>query len=162
MVRKISTIIICVGLVLCFALQAHAANYTVYDNGTLSTTYTTYFRDILSGTSINQNYVAFRSGQYSYTMIVGDLNYNNGNFSCDGVSKVYEFSTTSQNYNSNYKYEVSEIDSLSLKVTDEIIYSDMGEYPQLIERGDKYETLTAVIICVALLCIVINRIFNKR
>lgn len=163
MVRKIVNMcVICVVLVSAFCTTAHAATHSIYDEGTLSTTYVTYFKDIVSGIGFNENYVAFRSGQYSYTMVVGDLEYNNGVISLTGSGKEYVFSTGSTGYNSQYRYNVNTINNFSVSVGDYIIYSDVGEFPQLVERGAKYEIFTALLLCIVLCAVVFGRFFRRR
>lgn len=162
MVRKISSMLCAFALIFGFAMTAHGATHSVYENGSLSSTYVTYFKDILSGAKFNDNYVAFRSGQYSYSMIVGDIDYTNGQFKMNGVCKEYVFSTNSSNYNSQYYYEVNELSNFNLDYDNAIIYSDLGDFPQLVERGAKYEMLTTLILCVACLCFIIRNIFYYR
>lgn len=150
-------------LVGAFCTQAFADTHTVYDEGTISSTYVTYFKDIISGIGFNDNYVAFRSGQYSYTMVTGDLDYNNGVISLTGEGKEYIFSANiTSGYNQQYKYYVNDISNFNINCGNNIIYSDVGEFPQLMERGAKYEILSAVLIIVCCLCVVINRIFYHR
>ena len=162
MVRQIKKIVLlCVIAVSAICTTAHAATHSVYEEGNLSSTYVTYFRDTISGMSFKDNYVAFRSGQYTYTMVVGDLDFNNGTFTLNENGKEYVYSTSS-GYNSRYTYEVNEISNFSLSVGDNIIYSDLGDYPQLEERGAKYEILSSVLLCVMCISVVINRIFFKR
>lgn len=141
---------------------AQAATHTVYENGSMSSTYVNYFKDIVSGIGFNDNYVAFRSGQYEYTMIVGDIEFNNGEFILNDTGKAFTFSANGSSYNSQYTYDVAEITSFSLLPSNSILYSDVGEYPQLVERGAKYEMLTAVLLCIAFVSILIQRIFYKR
>lgn len=166
MVRKIKKY--CITLFSVFALSAalcgsvQAATHSVYDGGNLSSTYTTYFRDILSGTSILDNYIAFRSGQYEYTMIVGNLEVQDGIVTLSESGKEYVFYTETSGYNSQYRYNVNEITDFSLEIGDYIIYSDIGDYPELIERGAKFEILACITLCVLMLCIVISRIFYYR
>lgn len=164
MVRKVSSIIVAIVLICACGTTALATTHTVYDNGTLSSTYTTYFKDILSGAKFNDNYVAFRSGQYSYTMVVGDLEYNNGKIILvnDEKAKEYTFSTNNNNYNSTYYYDVKDIYIFDIDVGNNIIYSDVGDFPQLIDRGDKYEILNTLLIIIFMLCVVVSRIFYNR
>lgn len=164
MVRKIINVLL-VGILLVGALctQASAVTHTIYDEGTLSTTYTTYFKDIVSGIGFNENYVAFRSGQYSYSMVVGELEYNNGVISLKGTGKEYKYSaTTTSGYNQQYKYTVTNLSNFSVNCGDYIIYSDVGDFPQLVERGAKYEIIQTLLIGICCLCVVINRIFFAR
>lgn len=160
--RKISCLFCVLVLITAFCGTAQAQTYNVYDEGTLSTTYTQYFKDIVSGIGFNQNYVAFRSGQYSYTMLVGDLEYDNGVITLYGSGKEYEYSTTGSGYNNQYKYYVNEIADSSVNVGNNIIYSDVGDFPQLVERGAKYEMLTAVLLVIMCLSVVIRRILFHR
>ena len=162
MVRKVIVIISCLVLIFAFGVTAQAATHNVYTDGNISSTYVTYFKDILSGVSFKDNYVAFRSGQYSYTMVVGDLEYdeNSKTFTLSSPGREYSFTTNNSGYNSYYSYDSVTIDSFELRVDNNIIYSDLGYFPQLIERGAKYEMLSAVLIVVALLGVVIGRIFK--
>lgn len=162
MVRKIVTTFVCtLALITALCGTVQGATHTVYDSGSLSSTYVTYFRDIVSNIGINENYVAFRSGQYSYTLVVGELEFNNGTFTLVGSGKEYEF-TTDGNYNSQYRYYVNDISNFSVDVGNSIIYSDLGYYPNLIEGGTKYEVYTAILLTVIVLCIVIGRFFRSR
>lgn len=163
MVRKVTTfLLVCILLVGAFCTQASAETHTVYENGNLSTTYITYFKDILSGTDIRSNYVAFRSGQYSYSLIVGELENNNGVISLVGEGKEYKFYTTSSNYNSQYYYDVIDLNNFSVNTDNYIIYSDVGDFPELIERGAKYEILTTILLCCFVVGYVCRCIFYRR
>lgn len=161
MVRALKIFVCGIALIAAFCGTVQAATHTVYEEGNLSTTYVTYFKDIISGAEFNDNYVAFRSGQYSYTMVVGELEYSNGVISLVDTGKEYVF-TTSSGYNATYKYNVNEISNFSLDSGENIIYSDVGDYPQLVERGAKFEIFTAILICICMLSFVIRNIFYKR
>lgn len=161
MVRKVSILACAIALIFAFGMTAHGATHNVYQEGNPSTTYIQYFRDIVSGIGFNDNYVAFRSGQYTYTMCVGDLEYNNGVISLSGEGGIYTFTQTG-NYNSMYSLDYEEISSFSVSADGYIVYSDLGHFPQLVERGAKYEILTAVLVCTGLLGVVVGRFFRKR
>ena len=149
-------------LVLIVAFSTTAQAYSVYD-GTPSSTYITYFKDIVSGAPFDANYVAFRSDQNEYIMLLGDLEIKGSTISVNGTAKEYKYYTTNTSqYNSTYRYSVTEVSSGSVNVGDYIIYSDLGDYPELVERGDKYEILTLFVLCIMCLCTVISRIFKRR
>ena len=140
--------------------RVSAATYDVYE-GNPSNTQLQYFRDIISGIGLGDHYVAFRSGQYDYTMLVGNLVFENGIFSSTDSCIVY-FLETNNSYNGYYTYSVSEVDTVSFNPEDKIIYSDLGQFPQLEERGAKYEILTAILIvaiCVGYVC---KSVFHYR
>ena len=162
MVRKIIKIAICV-LVCCACLSSttNAIDYNVYD-GSFSNTYVTYFRDILSNVSILENYVCFRSGQYEYIMLVGDIQYQDNQFLIPDTATAYTFDLGT-GFNSNVTYSVSEINaSRVFNNNNYIIYSNLGNFPQLEARGDRFETLQTVIIVTACLCVVLRSIFYYR
>lgn len=164
MVRKVKVVLLSLVLICTLCATAQASTHPIYDTGTLSTTYITYFKDILSGAKFTDNYVAFRSGQNEYTMIVGKLQFENGIISleADETGKEYRFYSDNNNYNTNYKYEVKNVYIVEIETNNSIIYSDVGDYPELVERGSKYEMLQTLLVCVALLCIVIGRVFYNR
>lgn len=153
MVRKVRVFVAILLLLCATGTVAQAATYDVYD-GTPSNTYIQYYRDILGGLSITDNYVVFRADQNKYIMVVGDIVYNNGLFTSDEKCTTYIMQSDG-NYNSYYTYTIGSIDSLVLDVNDRIVYSDLGTYPQLEERGAKYEILTTILlvaVCVAFVC----------
>lgn len=158
MVRKISSLVICFLLICAIGTTAKAVTYEVYD-GNPSNTYIQYFKDIISGIGFDDHYVAFRSTQYDYVLVVGDLEFSNGVFTARDTCSIYTISSTG-NYNTNYSYSVEQDKNITIRANDELLYSDLGQYPELIERGAKYEILTTVLLAVALLGLVIGRIFR--
>lgn len=161
MVRKVSCLLAILLLLCATGTVAQAASYTPYD-GNPSNTYIQYYKDILAGLPITENYVVFRSGQYEYKMIVGDIVQNNGLFTSETECEVYTFSQYDTTYNGYYTYSTSTIDSFVLDSENKIVYSDCGGYPELEERGAKYEVLTTILIvaiCVGYVC---RNIFYHR
>lgn len=164
MVRKIKRFsLLLVALLItaaAFCGSVSAASYDTYE-GSISSSQITYFRDILPSTSILDNYVVFRDGQYSYQMVVGDLSYSNGVFTLNDTGRIYTINTNSS-YNSYYTYSNTDIDSFTLNTNDRIVYSDLGNYPQLEERGQRYEVLQTVLISIACVSFIIRNIFYRR
>ena len=162
MVRKISVMLSLLVLIFGLAVTAQATSYTAYD-GTMSSTYVTYFKDIISGMSFKDNYVAFRSSQYDYVMVTGDIEYNESKntFTLNGDGDEYIF-TTSSGYNSDNSYSHNSITHFVLNAGNEMVYSDLGNFPQLMDRGAKYEMLTTLLLSIFLLGSVIMRFFHSR
>lgn len=160
MVRKITALLFCAVILFAIGEGSRANAYSVYD-GNMSNTYVTYFKDIVSGIGFNDHYVAFRSGQYEYTMVCGDLTYDGNQFILNSPGQVYTF-TTDSSYGSYYRYNVSSIENFSLVTNDSIIYSDIGQYPQLVSRGEKYEMLSAVLMCTFMLGFVVFNLLRSR
>lgn len=148
--------------VLLFTVTQQTSADTLYENGNISTTYITIFKDILNNEKSNIDYVFFRSGQYEYTMVTGDLNYDGGTFTSEGKYKKYIVSTSTGNYgNNNYLYGVSSrTDDFSLNTSGYMVYSNLGEYPTLIERGSFYELSIFILAILFALCCLIRPIFK--
>lgn len=161
MVRKV--IVICSLILMLahgFAVQASAEPYQAYQ-GNIGTSYLTYFQDLLPKLKLNDHYVFFRSDQYEYMMVVGDLEYNDGIITSADTVTVYTL-TSNSSYNSYYAYNVSTLDEFTLYTSDILIYSDIGNFPELEERGHKYEVLQTITFGLLMLCIVVNRILYTR
>lgn len=161
-VKKIITILVA-GLITAAAFcgSVSAATYNTYE-GNISSTQLTYFRDILSGTSILDNYVCFRDGQYSYQMVVGKLTFNNGVFTLDEPGRIYTLDTNGSSYNNYYTYSNATLNDLTLNTSNRIVYSDLGDYPQLEERGQRYEILQTILIVICCVCFIVRNIFYYR
>lgn len=144
---------------ICTAVSA--ATYTTYD-GNISSTQLTYFRDILPGIKLTDNYVCFRAEQNVYHMVVGDLEYSNGVFTLNDSGRIYTVDNNGSNYSSYYTYSNATINDFKLNVENKIVYSDIGNYPQLEERGQKYESLSLILLSIACVCFVIRSIFYYR
>ena len=150
---------ILVAIVVLFATLGGTANAaTVYD-GTMNTTYITYFRDILADLDMGQDYVAYRAGQNVYEMVVGDIEYENNAFTGQGT--LYRISTNTGTNNS-YTYSVDYEYEVSLDVGNKMVYSSIGDFPQLITIGDKYDFLQTCCLWIALLCMLIRPIFRRN
>ena len=157
MVRKSITIVFVVLAAVMLSVTASAAS--VYD-GNISTTYITIYRDISSNIGIDDDYVMFRSGQYDYTMFVGDLTLTGTTFRSD-KGQLYVISTNNGNYgNGTYVYTVSETSNFSLNAGNALVYSNLGHYPDLIERVNDYEMASVLLVCIGLCCYLLRSIFG--
>lgn len=159
MVWKKLTIIISLFVIIATAMPQKANAYSVYTEGNMSTTYITYFKDIVAGIKPGDKYIAYRSGQYSYTLAVGDLSISDNNISSSGTTTLYVYETETSGYNSIYTYNVSEVTDFSLSVSNMIVYSNLGDFPLLEERGVTYEYATLFVLCVIAFCMFLRSIF---
>lgn len=157
MARKISLLIAL--LCVCLSLTSTAFAYTSYDSGNISTTYVQYFRDTVNSLPTDFNYVAFRSGQYEYVLHASDsLKYSNGQYLSD-TGVTYKW-TQGSGYNSTYTYDVSHEQNFVLNCNNQMVYSDIGDYPSLTERGSTY---AFGILCAAVIggiCVLIRPMFK--
>lgn len=160
MVWKRLVIIISFFVIIATAMPQKAFAYSVYTEGNMNTTYITYFKDIVAGINPNDKYIAYRSGQYSYTLAVGDLTISDNNISSSDTITLYVYESSSSGYSSIYTYNVSEVSDFSLSVEDTIVYSNLGGFPLLEERSVAYEYTTLYIICIIGLCLFLHNIFS--
>ena len=147
-----------VALALVLAVPVSASAYEVYNDGTVSSTYTTYFRDILASASPFDDYIYWRSGQYEYSLVVGDLSYSGGRFTSSDSCTHYKF-TTSSGYNSTFSYSTTSINDFSLSVGNALVYSNLGNYPNLTDRGDFYALASLLLLLVALCMYLVRSVF---
>ena len=157
MVRKIGALCLLLVAMLVACPMQTLADDSVYTQGNISSTYTTIMEDILQSTKISDDYVYFRSGQYTYTLITGDLELNGTTFTGSEVDR-YTISTGS--YNQTYTYSHSNDTNFRLNAQNYMVYSNLGFYPTLIERGAMYEYATIILLCIGGLCVLIRPIFE--
>lgn len=160
MVWKVMSII-CAALII-WACPCSALADSVYQ-GTISTTYSTMFRDVVSSLPAKDDYVFFRSGDQVYTLVAGDLEYKNGSFSLNGTGKKYVITNVSGSgagYSSYYSYQVTSTNNFTLSPGNYLIYSNLGDYPTLEERGVQYEFSTMFLICVIAIVGVIRPLYK--
>lgn len=156
---------VCFVLVLCVAMtgQAHAISYTPYNQGNIGSTQLAIFRDIVGNLPINDSYVAFRSGQYDYKLVAGELKADSSSIMCKDTGttvKVYTINTDNNNYNSTYDYTVTTQQNFKLTTGNLLVYSNLGDYPSLEERSVSYAFVTMLCVCVIGLCAIIRPLFN--
>ena len=137
----------------------NAFAYSVYNEGNISSTYTTIFEDIVSGISPQEDYVYYRSGQYEYTLAVGkDMYLVDKTVYSTEKTKLYII-TTNSGYNSYYTYSTSEVYDFQLNLGNNLVYTNLGGYPLLEERGVLYDYLQTYILCIVAICLFVRSIF---
>lgn len=153
-------LILCIALAVFLAVPITASAADIYD-GNISSTYTTIFKDIADKeVGFNEDYVYFRSDQYEYTLAVGKFSIENGVISADGDTRLYIINTESNSYNSAYEYSVSTDSSFNLTVSNQLIYSNLGHYPDLIERSNYYDIATLILLLTAICLYLLRSIFG--
>lgn len=93
---------------------------------------------------IDKDYVLFRSSSTDIVLVVGDINVQ------DDEGTTFRSSSTCDVYTlcDDDTFKHSTIDELSLKVNDMVVYSNLGEFPEMYERSDIYEATTLFVLCV--------------
>lgn len=159
MVRKLKVLGLLVALCVSMATQAQA--YTAYD-GTPSTTYIEYFRDVLAKFPASADYVAFRSGQYEYILAVGELDENGNVIRAVGEVDICVISTNGSNYSNSYSIGFRKETGFTLTAGDEIIYTNLGLYPSLVERNEVINYATLFVLCACAVACVLRGVFGWR
>lgn len=163
MVRR--SLICCIALALLLAVpaQASAAAYDVYD-GNISSTYTAIFSSVAAKVSMFDDYVFFRSTQYDYILLVGDFTYESGTFSADEATeyRIYTDSTIG----SYYHYTQASVEAVSLTPDTRIVYSNLGPFPDLVDRSTFYDfsilTLLLIFLCMSLIRSIFSFTYRGR
>ena len=142
-------------------IQAQASSFA-YNDGNIGSTQLQYFRDIVSNLGINDSYVAARTGRYTYQLFCGDIKYSNGQFlgsNQGSVITIYTINTDTNSYGT-YTYTVTTDNNFIFNSSNFLVYSNLGEYPQLEERSVIYEFSTLFIIAVVALCVLLRPLFS--
>lgn len=151
MVRKtIIFLLVTLALLSALPISASASTYSVYTQGNISTTYLSYFEDVVNKLGITDHYVFFRSGNNEYTLLASpDLQLIDSTFLCDSP-KVYQIYTIQgDGYTTTYNFRHFTDGATVLNVGSSFVFSDLGDYPDLVDRGDYYEVVISFVLCVA-------------
>lgn len=144
MKNKFLIFLVC--FILVFSLSCFPAYAEDVANGTINSTALTYFEGITRKLSPFEDYVAFRTGDYTYSLVYGNLSYSNGVISSSSATRV---DYNSRYYTSNYEYTTyvsdSQISNLRLNTNGfSIIYSSLGSFPKL--EGNDTDLLSMLLI----------------
>lgn len=151
MVRSMSLSLIllaCVAIAVAMPTQAQAS--AVYSDEIIPEAALDFFRSVLNGLDLDVKYVAFCSGSGTYTLAVGDLVLDeDGRFT--GIADLYSYSGAG--------YQVS-AEALDLDPEGHLVFSNLGSYPVLSEKGNLYEYSTLFLLCVVAVDMLIRSIFS--
>ena len=164
MVWKIKKmLIICLSLLtLVTTCSSRVSAADLYD-GTINSTYLQYARDLMTKVKFTDDYVFFRSGQYTYEFVTGDINYNGTSFSGTDVEiyKITQPSGTGMN-NTQVTIYSDTYPTFTLQTTGKLVYSNLGQFPTLEERGGLHESIQTILICILAMCMLIRGVFIRR
>lgn len=118
--------------------------------GSISSGALTAFEGVVSRSPMS-DYVAFRSGQFSYVLAVGDLDLSSGVIT--GTADLYTY----YSYGGDYSWTQTS-GALDLTLGDNLVYSNLGSYPIL--GGDVNATLLLFAFCVFCFTMLTNGIFK--
>lgn len=117
--------------------------------GMMGDQYRDYFSAVVSK-YWGRDYVAYRSGQYTYTLVYdADLEVSSSRFTGSGKSVV--INTGSYN-TGDWSVDWNDTDSVNLSLNDVALYSNLADYPQL-EGGEWIEKTAALVVCLGALAL---------
>lgn len=134
-------------MVTLLCLGSAAAVGGVSDEYGVGTSYNVYFAGLAGKLPAGTHYAYYRSGQYEYTFVYSeDLQVDGDTFTAD--SAVVAVLDTESGYQSPPTWSTYETTDIRFSANGNLIYSDLGDYPDLIERREvQYAELTVVILC---------------
>lgn len=148
-------VLICtLAVLLAQPVTASAASYTPYA-GPVPEEYREVFGSIAGKVCFQKDYVFFRSAENEYMMITGDLIYESGSFEAESCT-VYRILFQDGSPSFSHREE----SDLVLTVNDALVFSDLGHFPDLIDRSEVYSLATLFLLVIALCMYLINGIFN--
>lgn len=151
---RVLVLICTLAVLLAQPVTASAASYTPYA-GPVPEEYREVFGSIAGKISFREDYVFFRSAENEYMMITGDLTYESGSFEAETCT-VYRilFQDGAPSFSQREEFD------LVLTVNDALVFSDLGYFPDLIDRSEVYSLATLFLLVIALCMYLINGIFN--
>lgn len=158
MVRKVRRLLVLACALCCLAALPLAASAASIYDGNISTTYVTFFRDMAAKLPIGTDYVFFRSGQYEYSMVAGDLSWDGSMFSGEDLTQY--IMTTNTGYNSTYQFGTVSLDTFSLATGGALVYSNLGSFPDLYERTEYIANTQLFMLAVLTVMVMIRPIFT--
>lgn len=114
----------------------------------VGTSNTTIFAGVVSGLPLGVNYVYWREGRYEFCLAYGhDLALSGTTFSGSDVSVVtyntYERDGSQPTFTSRVE------PNFTLNANSWLVWSNLGHYPRLERRYERFEGLTCLMLCIA-------------
>ena len=114
----------------------------------IGTSNTAIFSGVVSGLPLGVNYVYWREGRYEFCLAYGhDLALSGTTFSGTDVSVVayntYERDGQQPTFTSRVE------SNFTLNANSWLVWSNLGDYPRLERRYERYEGLTCLMLCIA-------------
>lgn len=143
------------------AETAGVALAAISDNYGVGTSNISIFGPLASKLPYGVHYVYWREGQYLYKFAYSaGLQYEDGRFTADDAA-VISYST-STSYSGQATFVLGSETDFSLNPGDYLVWSDLGHYPALYERGEvDYAHLTCVILASYGLFVLFSRLVSS-
>lgn len=114
----------------------------------VGTSHIAIFSGVVSGLPLGVNYVYWREGRYEYCLAYGhDLALSGTTFSGSDVSVVTYDTYVPDGQQATFTSRVEP--NFTLNAHSWLVWSNLGDYPRLERRYERYEGLTCLILCIA-------------
>lgn len=125
-------------------IEPYASIATDYGVGTSNIQ---IFAPVASKLPYGTNYVYWRAGQYQYCLAYSaDMELSGSTFTAPEVTIITY--TTSTGYNSQATFTADTDSNFTLNAGNYLVWSDLGDYPILYERGEvDYAKTACIILC---------------
>lgn len=123
----------------------------------VGTSYLDIARGLVYKLKYGDHYVYYRNGQYDYVFVYGsDLSYDSNRFY--GTNLVYTTYRLSSVSGQSPIYSVTNIANFDLNRGSNLVYSDLGDFPSLVDMEVKYVD-QAILLC--LCSFVLHHLFDS-
>lgn len=114
----------------------------------VGTTNTAIFSGVVSGLPLGVNYVYWRDGRYDYCLAYGlDLALSGTTFGGSDVSVITYNTYAPDGQQATFTSRVEP--NFTLNTNTWLVWSNLGNYPRLERRYERYEGLTCLMLCIA-------------
>lgn len=114
----------------------------------VGTSNTAIFSGVVSGLPLGVNYVYWREGKYEYCLAYGlDLALSGTTFVGSNVSVVTYNTYTYEGQQASFTSRVEP--DFTLSTNSWLVWSNLGNYPRLERRYERFEGLTCLMLCIA-------------
>lgn len=114
----------------------------------VGTSNTAIFSGVVSGLPLGVNYVYWREGRYEYCLAYGrDLALSGTTFGGSDVSVVTYNTNTYDGQQATFTSRVEP--DFTLNTHSWLVWSNLGDYPRLERRYERFEGLTCLMLCIA-------------
>lgn len=149
--RKVITMLCCL-LALAVAQPARASAASYSASGTLDSQQMDVFRRALIKHGINDDYVAFRTDQGEYVLVIAE------NMECSGGTFTAQACSIYRTYGLSW-YSSQDTDFV-LVAGDHLVYSNLGDYPDLQTPGDFFGMCSMCLLLVMIFMDLCRQIFG--
>lgn len=135
------------------------------DSGTVNSAALTYFTGAVNKLPPNCDYVIYRSGDYSATLVYSfDMSLSGKTFTAPSCTKfVYDSRGTGSGTSYTPKLTVSDINNFTLSTSDNhILYSSLGYYASVGDTGKDTFTYILWSVVILILLFIVFKFFRNR